>query len=454
MKATIKRELEELKRAVKDRAAGSSSVDIIPHIAECYRPIHEDIMAGGHQYYNLPGGRGSCKSSFVSLEIINQIMGDATGMTNAIIFRRIAGTMRESVYSQISWAIAELGVAHLWRGMVSPMQWEYKPTGAQIIFRGLDDASKLKSIKPRRGSFRLVWFEEFAELPGPNVQRSVLQSVVRGGDRFAVFRSFNPPMSANNWANQLVQEPDDAAITMLTNYTMIDPAWLGPSFLHEAERLREVNEKAYRHEYLGEAVGTGGEVFPNLDIREITDEELEGLTYLFHGLDFGFAVDPCCFLRVAYDKRTDTIFLIDEIYKTHLSNAKLAEEIMAKGYHVDHANNYHSYFTGEVSEGRARIVADAADPKSIADLNSLGLKVAPCYKRPGCVEYRVKWLQSRRITIDPKRTPNAYREFVNYSYATDKDGNFLSELPDANNHSIDALAYALERLIYRSGNPA
>lgn len=452
---TTKSELAQLRKAVRQRGAAKAStkVDILPHIAECYIPVHEDVLAGKHQFYNLPGGRGSCKSSFVSLEIVSGIMADPTGMTNAIVFRRIAGTMRESVYSQISWAVAELGVGHLWKGMVSPMSWEYRPTGAQIIFRGLDDASKLKSIKPRRGSFRLVWFEEFAELPGPNFQRSVLQSVVRGGDHFSVFRSFNPPQSANNWANVLVQEPDDKALTLLTNYTMVPAEWLGESFLHEAERLREVNETAWRHEYMGEPTGSGGCVFPNVVVREITKAEADNLVYIYQGIDFGWAVDPCCFLRVAYDKKTETIYLLDEIYKTHLTNKALADEITSRGYDRDASQDYTSAF-GTYCPGKAVITADSADPKSIADLNTMGLKVRPCYKKPGCVEYRIKWLQSRRIVADPKRTPSAYRELIGYNYAQDKDGNFLSQLIDKDNHAIDALAYCLDRIIYRSDNPA
>ena len=453
---SIKSELAELKRAARLRnsAKVSAAVDILPHMAEGYRPIHEDIVAGNHQFYNLPGGRGSGKSSFISLEIPTQVMADPTGMTNAIVFRRIAGTIRDSVYSQISWALAELGVSHLWRGTVSPMSWEYIPTGAQIIFRGLDDASKLKSIKPRRGSFRLVWFEEFAELPGPNFQRNVLQSVVRGGERFAVFRSFNPPMSANNWANVLIQEPDDKALTLLTNYTMIPPEWLGESFLHEAARLKEVNETAWRHEYMGEPTGSGGAVFPNVVVREITEAEAEGLVYRYQGLDFGWAVDPCCYLLVAYDKRKEEIFLLDEIYQTHMSNKALAEAIHAKGYDRDPARDYRSPVFGTFRPGKAVITADSADPKSISDLNNLDLHVRPCYKKPGCVEYRVKWLQSRRIYIDPRRTPSAYREFIGYNYAQDKDGNFLSQLIDRDNHAIDALAYALDTIIYKGGNVA
>lgn len=106
---------------------------------------------------------------------------------------------------------------------------------------------------------------------------------------------------------------------------------------------------------------------------------------------------------------------------------------------------------GGVYEEKQLITADCAEPKSIADMQAEGLKCIPCHKEPGCVSYRVKWLQHRRIVIDPKRTPEAYREFVNYSYATDKDGNFLSELPDKDNHTIDACAYALDRHIYRRG---
>ena len=429
------------------------SLDVRQHIAPVYLPLHADIEADAYQYYNLPGGRGSCKSSFASLEIVNGIMKDTTGHSNAIVFRLVAGTMRESVFSQIAWAIDTLGVGHLWRGTVSPMRYEYMPTGAQIIFRGLlDAASKLKSIKPKRGTFRYIWFEEFSELPGPNFTRNVLQSVMRGGDTFTVFRSFNPPISANNWANVFIREPNERATTLQTDYTMIPPEWLGEAFLYEAQRLKEVNPKAFEHEYMGIPTGTGGEVFPNLEIREITDAEISNMGYIYQGLDFGFAQDPAAFLRVSYDRKHDTIYFLDEIYKRGLSNAQLAEEIKAKGYHKDRRGGYVSPVFGVMSaEGQQIIIADCAEPKSIQDLRDNGLKVIGCHKEPGCVEYRVKWLQHRRIVIDPARTPNAYREFVNYEYMTDKDGNFLSRLPDKDNHCVDSLSYALDGLIYRRG---
>lgn len=440
-------------RATKDRQRDAlavlDAIDITQHIAAVYKPLHDDIEAVAHTTYNLPGGRGSCKSSFVSLEIVNGIMKDTTGHSNAIVFRLYGNTLRESVFSQIAWAIDTLGVNHLWKSRLSPMQWTYTPTGAQIIFRGLDDPSKLKSIKPTRGVFRYIWFEEFSELPGPNFTRNVMQSVQRGGDTFTVFRSFNPPISANNWANMFIKEPDERATTLQTDYTMIPPEWLGEAFLYEAQRLKEVNPQAFEHEYMGIPTGTGGEVFPNLEIREITDAEISNMGYIYQGLDFGFAVDPAAFLRVSYDRKHDTVYFLDEIFKRGLSNAQLAEEIKAKGYHKDGRGGYVSPVYGVMSaEGKQLITADCAEPKSIADMRAAGLKCTGCHKEPGCVEYRVKWLQHRRIVIDPARTPNAYREFVNYEYMTDKDGNFLSRLPDKDNHTIDAAAYALDRLIY------
>lgn len=427
------REANNAKQRQRDALTALDTMSVENHIAPVYRPLHADIKAQAHTTYNLPGGRGSCKSSFVSLEIVSGIMSDKTGCSSAIVFRLVASTMRESCYNQITWAIETLGVSHLWKSRLSPMSYTYTPTGAQIVFRGLDDATKLKSIKPQRGVFRYVWFEEFSELPGPNFLRSVMQSVQRGGNSFTVFRSFNPPISANNWANMFIKEHDERAITLLTDYTMIPQEWLGEAFIYEAERLREVNPTAYRHEYLGEPTGTGGEVFPNLDIREITDEEVRTLGYLYHGVDFGFAVDPACYIQCGYDRKYDTVYLVDEVYQRQLSNLRLSELIKEKN---------------PLGYEQIRVVCDCAEPKSISDLRDNGLLAVSCYKAPGCVEYRIKWLQHRKIVIDPARTPNAYREFVNYSYDADKDGNILSSLPDRDNHTIDATAYALNNLIY------
>ena len=447
---------DKLKKRVHEtvkarRAALSPRTDITDCIAPCYLPIHEDVTAGAHTIYHLPGGRGSCKSSFVSLEIVDGIMRDQ--YANAIVFRRVASSMRESVFTQISWAIDELGVSALWRGNVSPMIFTYLPTGQQIHFRGLDDPAKLKSIKPRHGNFKFVWYEEFAELPGENTVRNTMQSVVRGNGDFRIFCSFNPPLSVNNWANKYILIPDDRAVVFRTDYTMIPHEWLGESFILEAERLKELNETAYRHEYLGEPTGMGGEVFPQIETRTITDDEISQMQYFYQGLDFGFSVDPACFIYVSYDKKHETVYLLDEIYQRHLSNTDLANLIKAKNYNK--TGRIYNYWTFPGSyEEKPTIICDAAEPKSISDLKTCGLRALACQKYPGSVQYGIKWLQSRKIVIDPRRTPNAHREFTEYEYMQTKDGDFLADVPDANNHSIDAVRYALDRIINSAKNSA
>lgn len=451
----LKREIQRLKKEIKRKNTAGNKYNpeaLKTLIAPIYEAVHEDIQQSKHQYFNLAGGRGSGKSSFISLEIVGGIMQDATGASNAIIFRRTAATMRESVYSQIAWAIDALDANNLWRGNVSPMQYTYLPTGAQIIFRGLDDNSKLKSIKPKKGTFAYVWFEEFAELQGENFTRSVMQSVVRGGNNFRVFRSFNPPISKSNWANQFILQADPKALTLITNYTQMPAEWLGEAFIYEAERLRDINPRAYQHEYLGEAIGSGGEVFPNIEAREISDAEISALSYIYCGLDWGFSVDPFAFIRLAYDKRTDSIYFLNEMYQKHCSNKDIANAIKAAGFD----------YTGQIVQGnlyadfadfreRQTIIADSAEPKSISDLNNEGLKIIPCKKYAGSVLYGIKWLQHRRLIIDPKRTPNALREFTQYEYMTTKDGEFLADVPDKDNHLIDATRYALDRLINTKG---
>lgn len=456
----MKLSLREIERSLTalETAQGASqklreeadAIDITGQIADCYIPVHEDVIRGQHTFINLPGGRGSGKSSFVALEIINQIMKDHSGQCNALVIRKYAVTLRGSVFNQLQWAIDLLGVGSHWKSTVTPLQLIYE-TGQVIRFSGLDDPTKLKSVKPIKGYFRILWIEEFSEITGEPELRNLQQSVLRGGNKFLVFRSFNPPISSANWANQYIERKDDRSVVFRTDYRMIPVEWLGDLFIEEAERLKEINRKAYDHEFLGLPVGNGSEVFPNLQIREITDEEIRNQVYIYQGLDFGFSSDPFAFVRISYDRKHDTIFFLDEMYKRGCSNREIADQIKEKKYNQS-GRVIRSVLSGETYEERQQIVCDCAEPKSIADLYDQGLKAIPCHKEPGCVQYRIKWLQHRRIVIDPERTPESAREFQNYCYEVDrKTGEVTSILPDKNNHTIDATAYALDQLIYRKG---
>ena len=445
------RALEAVRGASEKLQDTISQVNITDHIAPVYYGLHDDISEGKYTFFHLPGGRASGKSSFCALEIVYQIMNDPEHISNALVVRKYAVTLRQSVFAQIQWAIDVLGVADHWRSTVQPMQFIFE-TGQVIRLTGLDDPQKLKSLKATKGYYRFLWAEEFCELSGEMEVRNLQQSVLRGGDSFIVFYSFNPPISSANWANQWIQKPDDRSITLLTDYTMLPDSWLGAEFLREAERLKQINPRAFEHEYMGLPVGFGSEVFENLEVRKIEDNEITGQVYA--GLDFGFSRDACCFLRVAYQPKTETIYILSEIYKTGLQNSTLADMIIEQGYNYTGAYAYDS-LSGTQYRERQTIYADSADPRSIQDLKDYGLKILPCRKFAGCVNYRIRWLQYRRIVVDPDRTPETARELQNYNYDVDrKTGEVLSSLPDKDNHSIDSLAYALDKRIYSKKYPA
>ena len=404
-------------------------------IAPTFAGVHNDIKKHGHTHYWLKGGRGSTKSSFISVEIPLGMMRDAAQgeYTNAIVLRRYGVTLRESVFEQIGWAINALGVAELWKSSVSPMSWTYLPTGQRIIFRGADDPTKVKSIKFAVGWAKYLWYEEVNEFEGAEKIRSINQSVLRGGADFFVFYSFNPPQAARNWVNQYVAIERDDALVHHSTYLTVPPQWLGEQFIVEAEHLKAVKPEAYRHEYLGEVTGTGGEVFGNVTLRPITDEEIARFDNLRRGIDWGYAADPFAYNVCHYDKTRRRLYLFREIHKVKLSNRAAAELIKGEA-------------------GSARITCDSAEPKSIDEVRGYGLRVVGARKGPDSVEYGIKWLQDlEEIVIDPARCPETAREFSGYELERDREGNFKAGYPDKDNHHIDAVRYACEDDMKRPG---
>lgn len=403
-------------------------------IAPSFYNLHWDIVEGKHTYYDLFGGRGSTKSSDISVEIILGIMEDKNA--NAIVYRKVGDTIGDSVYEQILWAIDTLEVSHKWRCTTSPFRCIYKPTGQKIIFKGLDKAKKSKSAKVSHGYFKYLWFEELDEFAGEEEIRMVQQSILRGGPKFVVFKSFNPPMSNTNWANKYVLEPREDAYRHKSDYTTVPREWLGEQFFNDAEHLKSVNQKAYEHEYLGIAVGTGNNIFEFLDLREITDEEINSFDRIYQGTDWGWYPDPYAFIRSYYNRNTETIYLMDEHYVNKQSNTLTGQWIIDKGYTDVH------------------VICDSAENKSINDYRDLGIPARKAVKGPGSIEYGMKWLQTKTIVIDQRRTPNAYKEITEYEYEKDKNGDTITGYPDANNHIIDALRYSYEPVWARRGSSA
>jgi PBSX family phage terminase large subunit len=393
-------------------------------LAPVFYDLAKDVMRHGHTHYDIRGGRGSLKSSTVSLLVPQLLIANPN--THALVLRKVANTLRDSVFNQYMWAIAELGMAGLWYAKVSPMELIYRPTGQKIMFRGADDPMKIKSIKVPFGYIAVTHFEEKDQFSGRAEIRTILQSTMRGGDKFWNFESYNPPISRDNWANVDSAEDKPNRLCHISTYLDAPKSWLGEEFLNEAEYLKQTDERAYQHEYLGLPVGTGGNVFERLELREITDDEIKRFDRIYQGIDFGWYPDPFCFIRIYYDVARETLYLIDEHYVNKTSNEDNAAWIRERHY-----NDF-------------PITCDSAEPKSIADLRASGLDARNAIKGPGSVEYGMKWLQRRKIVIDKRRTPNAYKEIVGYEYERNKDGEIISGYPDKNNHAIDAIRYGME----------
>lgn len=386
----------------------------------------ESIIYHDYTHYWGAGGRGSTKSSFYFIMLVVLIIQNPN--IHAVVLRKVANTLKDSVLNQTVWAIELLGLSHLFKVTVSPMAIKYKPTGQMIYFRGADKPINIKSIKPPFGYIGVTILEELDQFNGMEEIRSILQSTNRGGDKFWNFYIFNPPKSRDNWVNIEIDEEDSDKLVTKNTYLDVPKDWLGEQFFYEAEKLKLKRELSYQHEYLGIATGTGGAVFENIEAREITDEEIKTLDYYFYGIDFGFAVDPFAWVELAYNRKKNTLYILQEIYEVKLSNKTAVERIKAK-----------------MGEKRAYQTADSAEPKSIADFRGQGLLVNASKEGADSVNRGFKWLQDiDTIIIDKKRTPNAYKEFTLYEYDINKNGEYISNYPDKNNHILDATRYALE----------
>ena len=376
------------------------------------------------------GGRGSAKSSNISKAIVYMLMRQPV---NALAVRFTGNSLQQSVFEQIKWAAEIMGVSHLFKATVNPLKITYLPRGNYIVFRGGQDSERLKSLKDSRFPFALLWIEELAEFKTEDqvttITNSMLRGELEGGLQYKFFFSYNPPKRKQSWVNKKYEPTLQPSNTFVHKSDYRDNPFISEKFIEEAQATKERNEMRYRWEYLGEAIGSGVVPFDNLEVIEngITDEMVNDFDNIRIGLDFGYSIDPASIVVWHYDKKRRKIYAIDEFYKLKQSNRQLAEWLKKRGYQND------------------RIICDSAEPKSIAELRSYGIKNAvKAIKGKDSIEFGERWLDDLdSIVIDPKRTPNIAREFENIDYATDRDGNPLARLEDKDNHAIDATRYAL-----------
>lgn len=381
------------------------------------------------RYRVVKGGRGSKKSTTTALwYIVNLIKYP---QANLLVIRKTGRTIKDSVYTQLKWAVHRLGVDAFFDFKLSPLEVVYKPTGQKIYFRGLDDPLKVTSITVDTGSLCWMWIEEAYEVMKQD-DFEVLNESIRGEVPEGLFKqitlTFNP-WNEKHWIKKRffdAEDPDILAIT--TNYLCNE--WLDEADKRVFDRMRIQNPRRHEVAALGNWGISEGLIYDNwkeeaFDIEKV--KKIPGVVSCF-GMDFGYTNDPSTLFCGLYDKENKRLYVFDELYEKGLSNKRIYERVTEMGY------------------GKERIIADSAEPKSIDELKGYGMRVKGARKGKDSVLNGIQWIQDLEIIIHP-RNVNFLTEISNYTWDKDKFGNKLNAPIDDFNHILDAMRYALEPFI-------
>jgi PBSX family phage terminase large subunit len=419
-------------------------------VVPAYHKAIDLFFSGISKQLWMMGGRASIKSTVAGYLIPMGVMLHPG--VSAMVLRAHGVDLKTSVYPNIKQCITWLAEKFPEQRLLE--RWRFREDcrfmtfdgNRGIVFHGLDDPTKRKSEKPPWGGyFGYLWNEELDEFD-PDAVKSLRKSVLRGGPIGQSIYTYNPPKSKSAWVNSEAARSAPGKYVFKTTFLDVlpyHPEWLGQTFIEEAMAAKAENSIEWRWELMGEAIGSGGEVFNNVEAREITDEEIasfkeRGLDR--YGLDFGFTNDPTALIECAYDESKHTLY----IYGAHGGYGMFEEDIADLIYDKGLLNK--------------EIIADSAEPRAIAKLIQLGVRrVRKSWKAEGWVDTGLNFLRGSKIKIiiDPRahRAKKAWDEFSSYEFGRYKNGDLKVGYPDKDNHWIDATRYALEDIIRAAYKP-
>lgn len=395
-----------------------------------------DLVGGGYtdfwyckkRYRVCKGSRGSKKSKTSALNMIMRLI--KYPLSNALCVRRYSTTLRDSVFSDLKWAISQLHLDADFRYTTSPMQITRISTGQKILFRGLDDGLKITSITVDKGYLCWVWIEEAYEITNED-DFNKLDMSIRGKLPSGYFKqitlTFNP-WSANHWIkHRFFDHPDNNTFIKTTTYKCNE--WLDDADRKLFDQMKESNPRRYRIEGLGEWGIAEGLIYENVKVEPIAIDAMRkqpGRYKSAYGLDFGYT-DPNAFVCLLIDQKEKKIYVFDEWYKTGCTNQQIAEQIKRMGY------------------GSERIIGDCAEPKSLAELREEGIRAEASRKGRDSVNYGIQLIQNYQIIID-SHCVEFYKEISNYCWKTNQGR--LTEQPEHEfSHGMDAMRYAVTKAI-------
>ncbi len=390
---------------------------------------YADFWKTKKRYRVVKGSRGSKKSKTAALNIICRLYQYPE--SNGICVRRYSNTLRDSVFSDLKWAIHKLNLDAYFDCTVSPMQITRISTGQKILFRGLDDGMKITSISVDKGYLCWVWLEEAFEITNEE-DFNKLDMSIRGEVPKGYFKqitlTFNP-WSENSWLKaRFFDKPDNDVFVKTTTWECNE--WLDNADKNIFLKMKKENPRRYRIEGEGNWGISEGLIYERFKIMDFDINEIKKIPNIkaAFGLDFGFT-DPNALVCSLVDNANSKIYIFDEWYKTGVTNRDIAQVIKDKGY------------------SSQRIICDSAEPKSIKELRDCGIKAEPASKGHDSVNYGIQLIQNYEIIINPL-CKEFQKEISNYCWAKDKSGKPTDKPDHEFSHGMDSLRYAVVKVIH------
>lgn len=381
-------------------------------------------------YRVVKGGRGSKKSKTTALYYIVAILKH--NWANLLVVRRFSNTNKQSTYTDLKWAANRLKVSHLFKFNESLPEITVKATGQKILFRGLDDPLKITSITVDTGLLSWLWLEEAYQVENQDKFETLVESIRGSIDAPDFFKqitiTFNP-WSERHWLKTAFFDEETRKKNVFADTTTYRVnEWLDQQDIDRYEDLWRTNPRRAAVVANGDWGVAEGLVFENYEVRDFdivgTVKRIGETTA---GLDFGFTHDPTTFPRLAVDLDKKELW----IYAEHYEHAMTTDDIFKMIVDADMQN--------------AAITADSAEQRLIAELQAKGVRrLVPSIKGKGSINAGIDFMKQFKIYIHPSCI-RTIEEFDTYIYKQDKDGKWLNDPIDGNNHIIDAIRYSLER---------
>lgn len=398
------------------------NLEISPDI---FNPIYLKHQLNNNNRYQIYFGGSSSGKSFSLAQ--RTVLDVFKGNRNYLIVRNVQSTLKRSCLNEITKAISNFKLNEYFQVNKTDMIITCKLNNKQILFCGLDDVEKVKSITPIDGVITDIWVEEATETDYKAVKQ--LDKRLRGKSKVVkrLTLSFNPILK-DHWLYTEYFDiwEDDKQYVEKDNVSILKTTYKDNKFLAEDDikALENESDKYYYEVYtLGNWGVLGAVIFKNWRVEDFSDIESKFDNFR-HGIDWGFADDPFAYVKSHYDRMRRKLYICDEIEAVGLLNREAAPLVSKKA-------------------NRDLVICDNASPKDVAEFNDLRVNAVSARKGAGSIEYGIKFLQGLEIIIHP-RCQNFKNEINKYKYKEDKNGNILPIAVDKDNHLIDALRYSLE----------